>query len=421
MDAASSKRYEKTVVAILFFTWGTVFLDRMSQLYLAPYFAPEFHLSDSQVGFLASVVASSWAISSLVFGAISDRFGRRAVLIPGVLIFSLLSWLSGVARSFEELLVIRALMGVAEGPCWTVINAINEETSDPKHRGRNVGIVVSAAALIGLFVAPILTTQVAAHLGWRWSFFIAGAPGLLMAFLLWKCVREPQHATNVESAHGGAVSIASYLSILKVPNVWLCCMGAAGFMGWLFLQNVFAPLYITEAAHQPGTTAGFLMGAAGLGSFFIGLIFPALSDRIGRKSVLLISAVLSAILPAALCIPSLYSHLWLLAAILFFTQGGQAMAALVIVLMPAESVPPQFIATAIGMTTLVGEILGGAFAPTLGGAMAEKFNLATPLWMASGCMILVILAGLLFRETPRPKSLNEEFGHGTYAQPRVSA
>lgn len=399
MKSASSRRYENTVVAILFLTWGTVFLDRMSQLYLAPYFAPEFHLSEAQVGFLASVVAISWAISSLVFGAVSDRFGRRAVLIPGVLIFSLLSWLSGVAQTFGELLVIRALMGVAEGPCWTVINAINEETSDARHRGRNVGIVVSAAALIGLFVAPILTTQVAAHVGWRWSFFVAGAPGLLMAFLLWKFVREPRHEVSSEKANGEQ-SLASYLSILKFPNVWLCCMGAAGFMGWLFLQNVFAPLYITEAAHQPGTTAGFLMGAAGLGSFFIGLALPSLSDRVSRKGVLLISAVLSAILPMALCAQSLYGHLWILAALLFCTQGGQAMAALVVVLMPAESVQPQFIATAIGMTTLVGEILGGALAPTLGGAAAEKYGLAAPLWMASLCMLLVIACALLFRERP---------------------
>jgi MFS family permease len=143
------------------------------------------------------------------------------------------------------------------------------------------------------------------------------------------------------------------------------------------------------------------MGAAGLGSFFIGLLFSSLSDRIGRRTALLISAVLSAVLPIALCVPGLYSHLWLLATILFLTQGGQAIAALVVVLMPAESVPPQFIATAIGMTTLVGEILGGAFAPTLGGAMAEKFGLSTPLWMASACMILVILSALLFRETQR--------------------
>jgi len=56
-NAGSSRRYENTLVAILFFTWGTVFLDRMSQLYLAPYFAPEFHLNREQIGTLASVLA----------------------------------------------------------------------------------------------------------------------------------------------------------------------------------------------------------------------------------------------------------------------------------------------------------------------------------------------------------------------------
>jgi len=176
---------------ILFFTWGTVFLDRMSQLYLAPYFAPEFHLSDQQIGFLASVVSITWALSALFFGALSDRFGRRPVLIPAVFIFSALSWLSGIAHSFEQLLVIRALMGVAEGPCWSVINAINEESSPPGRRGRNVGVVVSAAALVGLCAAPILTTQVASRFGWRWGFFVAGVPGILMGLLIWRFVREP--------------------------------------------------------------------------------------------------------------------------------------------------------------------------------------------------------------------------------------
>src|SRR3974390_1998445 len=50
-------RYERSLILVLFLTWGAVFLDRMSQLYLAPFFAPEFHLSNEQVGVLASVVA----------------------------------------------------------------------------------------------------------------------------------------------------------------------------------------------------------------------------------------------------------------------------------------------------------------------------------------------------------------------------
>src|ERR1700690_2965949 len=128
MDSAisSSRRYENTLVGILFFTWGTVFLDRMSQMYLAPFFAPEFHLSSEQIGILASVVAIAWAVSGFFFGALSARFGRRPVLVPAIFLFSALSWISGMVHSFGELLLVRALLGVAEGPCWAVITTIIE-------------------------------------------------------------------------------------------------------------------------------------------------------------------------------------------------------------------------------------------------------------------------------------------------------
>ncbi|HKS75643.1 MAG TPA: MFS transporter [Terriglobales bacterium] len=390
-----SRRYERTLVAILFFTWGTVFLDRMSQLYLAPFFAPEFQLSNQQIGFLASVVAITWALSGYFFGALSDQFGRRRVLIPAIFAFSTLSWISGLVHSFHQLLWIRALMGVAEGPCWSVITALIEESSPPNRRGRNVGLVVSAAALVGLAAAPVLTTQVASRYGWRWAFFVAGMPGIIMGILLWKYVREPEKRESlVHQQHHGSAAVMDYLSILRYRNVWLSCLGASGFMCWLFLLNVFAPLYITEVIRQAPTTAGFLLGATGLGSFFLGFLFPSLSDRIGRKPILILLAILSAIVPLALQVPDLYKHLWLLAAIVFCTNGGQAIASLIIVLVPAESVPPQFVATAIGLATLVGEIIGATLAPALGGAMAEKFTLRAPLLMSAGGMALLLLATL---------------------------
>ena len=96
------------------------------------------------------------------FGALSDRVGRRPVLVPAVFAFSTLSWVTGLAHSFHQLLLIRALMGVAEGPTWSIMTALIEESSSPKRRGRNIGLVVSAAAFVGLAAAPVLTTQVAA-------------------------------------------------------------------------------------------------------------------------------------------------------------------------------------------------------------------------------------------------------------------
>ena len=393
-----SRRYEDFLILVLFCTWGTVFLDRMSQLYLAPFFAPEFRLNNQQIGVLASVVAVAWAISGFLFGALSDRYGRRPVLIPAIFLFSAFSWMSGMVHSFPQLLLVRALLGLAEGPCWAVITAIIEESSPPSRRGRNVGIVVSAAALVGLAAAPILTTQVAARFGWRWAFFVAGVPGIVMGVLLWKFVKEPEEAENDVAQHGRA-RLADYISILRFRNMWLSCLGAAGFMSWLFLLNVFAPLYITEVIRDAPTTAGFLLSATGLGSFFLGFLFPALSDRVGRKPVLLVLAAMSAIVPLVLQVPALYRTPWLLAAILFLCNGGQGIASLTIVLVPAETVPPHFRATAIGLCTLVGEIIGATLAPALGGAVAEKFGLHMPLLMSAGGMGILFLVALGLQET----------------------
>ena len=374
-----SRRYENTLVAILFFSWGTVFLDRTSQHYLAPYFAPEFHLSHQQIGMLGSVVAVTWALSTLFFGALSDRVGRKLILVPVVFIFSTLSWISGIVHSF---------LGIAEGPAWSIMTAMIEESSHPTRRGRNIGIVVSAAALVGLAVAPVLTTQVAARAGWRWAFFVSGVPGFLLGLLIWKFVREPERG-NASGSPGQPVKIRDFLSLLRYRNMWLCCAGAAGFLSWLFLHNIFAPLYITEVAHQAPTTAGFLMGASGLGSFFFALFFPRLSDRIA----------MSTMVPLALLIAPLYAHPWVLAAIVCLTNAGQGIGALILVLVPTESVPPQFAATAIGLATLAAEIIGATLAPILAGTVAQSYGLAAAMWMSAGGALLVFVVALCLKET----------------------
>jgi len=401
MTSSEGPRYERQLVAILFFSWGTVFLDRMSQLYLAPYFAPEFHLTQAQVGTLASVLAITWAASTFFFGALSDRIGRRPVLIPAVFAFSALSWLSGLAHSYHQLLFLRALMGLAEGPTWSIMTALIEESSPPVRRGRNIGLVVSAAALVGLSAAPVLTTQVASHLGWRSAFFVAGIPGLIAGLLIWKFVKEPSSAGGAASSEPThrKPSFREYLFILRYRNIWLCCLGATGFMSWLFALNVFAPLYITEVRHEPATTAGFLLGASGLGSFFLGFLLPSFSDRIGRKPVLLLMAALSALVPLAFLCPFLFLHSWLTAAIIFAANTGQGIASLVMVLIPTESVPSQFRATSIGLITMAGEIMGATGAPILAGALAEKHGLGLTLWLAAAGSGLLFFAGLFVQET----------------------
>jgi MFS family permease len=390
---------ERVLVAIMFVTWGVVFLDRMALPYLAPYIAPDLKLTGSQIGNLVAMMSICWAVSALVFGALSDRIGRKVVLVPMVVLFSLLSILSGFAHSFVELLIVRGLLGVAEGPCWSIIMAFVEERSTPVHRGRNIGIVASAAAIIGLAVAPVLTTQIAALFGWRWAFFIAAVPGFVMALLIALFTEEEN--TGASRQPGQRVTLRDMASLLGYRNIWVSALGAAGFMAWTFLFSAFGPLYITEVERQAGTTAGFLMGAAGLGSFIIGLLGPALSDRFGRRPVLAVQAILCTILPLALMVHPLYSYLWVLAGILFLTQAGQAIAAICIVLVPTDSVPRNLAGSAIGLTTLAGELVGGFIAPIAAGTLVAEHGLAAPLWIASAGAAVVFVSALLMASPPK--------------------
>jgi predicted MFS family arabinose efflux permease len=405
--ATYSSRYETGLVVLLFLTWGTVFLDRMSVNYLTafPSFLRQFDLNETRIGLLSSALALAWAASSLIFGAVSDRIGRRPVLIPAVFAFSMLSWLSGVTQRLGQLLLVRTLMGAAEGPTWSTITATIEESSGREHRGRNVGIVVSAAALVGHAVAPVLTTQIGARFGWRAAFFAAGVPGIILGVLLWRYVREPRkNAIEIRQAETGGnathkITSSAYLSLLRHRNIWFCCLASAGFMTWLWVMHAFAPRYITGVLKQSGTFAGWVLGASGLGEFLWGWTFPWLSDRWGRKPVLMYVALVSAFVPLTYQMPFLISHPWLMAAAGFVANGGQGMAALVLVLIPTESVSPLLAGTAIGLSTLVGEIFGGTLAPTISGAIADRFGLATPLWIAAAGAIVVFVAALFMTES----------------------
>jgi len=399
-----TRRYENFLVAILFLTWGTVFLDRMAQLYLSPYLIDDLKFSNEQIGILASATALAWAVSTVLFGAISDRVGRRVVLIPAVFTFSLLSWLSGVVRTFEEMLLVRALLGLAEGPCFSVIMAIMEESSEPSRRAPNVGLVISAASLVGLAVAPVLTTQIAAHFGWRWAFFVAGVPGVILGILITFFVAEPKQQANNPAALAGPTrpaSIGDFFSVLRYRNMLLCCVAAAANLTGLFFVSVFGPLYITQVAGQAPTTAGFILGAYGLGAFFGGFILPGISNRIGRKTTLLINAFTTALIPVVLLVSPLYGNLWLMALLLFLFNGAQSIAALTHVIIPTETIPRAIAATGIGLAAMFGEIISATVGPAVGITLSNSFGLGATMWAGAGALVVALIAALFMRETKR--------------------
>src|SRR4029078_291011 len=126
-------------------------------------------------------------------GRFSDKVGHRKVLIPAIVLFSLLSGLSGVVTGVTALIAIRALMGALEGTyCPTSFTAV-AAASKPQRRGFNQGLQQSGFALLGLALRPLLAIQVLNVVpSWRWVFWIVALPGFVVGLLLFLHLREPK-------------------------------------------------------------------------------------------------------------------------------------------------------------------------------------------------------------------------------------
>ena len=189
----SDMRYEQRLIWVLGITFGILFFDRNAASYLMPFIAEDLHFTNQQVGLVASALSFSWALSAFLGGALSDRTGRRkAILLASAVAFSLCSFLSGLAASFVALFGARLLMGLAEGPFLPVCQSLVASESEHSRRGHNMGVMQNFGSnIFGSFLAPLVLIPIAAHWSWRASFFLAGVPGLVMAVLIARYVREP--------------------------------------------------------------------------------------------------------------------------------------------------------------------------------------------------------------------------------------
>jgi predicted MFS family arabinose efflux permease len=395
-NAMYTRRYELGLVALLFIAWGTVFMDRMALPFLSPYIKPDLGLTDAQLGNLNAVLALGWAASTFTLGALSDRIGRKPVLVPSLIIVAVLTALSGVVKDYESLLIVRGLLGIAEGPIWATMAALVSESSSERTRGSNVAVVLSAGTIIGLAIAPVLMTQIASSINWHAAFFVAGGPVLLVGILVAVFVNEPR--ASQPHHHHHKPTLQDFKRLIATPNLWLCALAASAFMSWLYLFNAFGPLYMVEVQGLDPRVGGMVMGVSGVGGVALGFLMVWLAGRIGRKAAALIMALLAISAPLMLLVPNLYSPPWLLASLQFLTNCSVGITTLVLVVAAAESVPANTAAAAIGVVSMFGEIVGATAMPALGGALASRYGLQAPLLLAgaSAAVLTLAIAGLRF-------------------------
>jgi MFS family permease len=386
--------YENKLLILLSFTFGFVLFDRMALNFLVPFFDKELGLNNTQVGLLASLLALSWAISGYVIGTLSDKTGKRKqYLIISVVIFSICSFISGLAASFAFLLTARIIMGFAEGPVLPLAHAIMINASTVKRRGFNMGFMQSFGSnLLGTMLAPIVLVALATSFGWRNAFFIAGVPGLLLAAMGFFMIKETPAQPLAEQKQKAAIT-----DLLKHRNVWVAILLSCCMMTWMFAQITFMPKYLIEIRHFTHHEMGQTMGAFGLGAIIWGAVVPALSDRFGRKPMVIIFFLLSMLMP--LSVVYLGNGFSSLVPLVIFGASTMGCFPIVLATIPSETVPRQYLAQTMGFVMGIGELVGGFAAPAIAGWSADKFGLHAPFLIAAGAALIAGLVAFLLIET----------------------
>ena len=400
-------RYENIVLAVLFATFGFVFFDRLALNYLSPYFKDELGLTNADIGLLGGVPALAWALSGLAMGYLSDRFDRRKpFLIAAIVVFTAFSAMSGLVGGLASLLLLRAVMGGAEGTVLPLAQPMMIYSSSPRRRGLNMGLVQgSSAGLLGGVLGPIVTVQLAEAFGWRAAFLATVIPGAVLALLVLWLLKDLrlQHPATIAQDRADRIELEDHRTAsmtigdaLRSRNVLLCLVISVFYLTWFTTTQTFAPLYLSEVKGFDGGQMGFALAGIGLAWVVWGALVPGISDRIGRRPAMVGFSLLAVLAPLAIVVVDSPAVLFTALAL---TYTGLGCFTLMMATIPAETVPRHLVATCLGLIMGVGEIVGGFVAPWLAGRLSDTFGLQISMFISSGAAVVVVLLSLALRET----------------------
>ncbi len=224
--------------------------------------------------------------------------------------------------------------------------------------------------------------------GWRHAFFSRWCAG--SAHGRFACVAGPRANGPAWRTLGGTLSrLQSSVPWLLKETYSYAPFCRVLLVSYLVVCWAFMPLYLTRVRGYDATTMGWLMGSLGIAATVASTAIPAVSDRIGRRGVVIAMPLIAVVLPLG----AMYftGPGWGLAAIFVTGWLVTGVFPLFMATVPSESVDARYIASALGICMGTGELIGGVLAPFAAGYGADVFGLQAPLWIM---FVLALGAGL---------------------------
>ena len=265
-----------------FLGWTLDAFDFFVIVFLYDTLAHEFGVAKKEIVLTTVATLALRPVGALLFGLLSDRFGRRVPLIANVLYFSLIEVLCGFAPNYKTFFLLRALFGIGMGGEWGVGASLAMEAAPKRWRGILSGILQSGYSM-GYLLASLAARFVLPMFGWRWMFWLGAVPALLALYIRMKV---PESEAWVQHRAGSMVQI-----LRVVASNWKRFAYLVVFMTFMmFLSHGTQDLYpdFLKEVHQltPSQVANIAV-LYNCGAIAGAVLFGAVSQRAGRRAGIL--------------------------------------------------------------------------------------------------------------------------------------
>jgi len=291
-------RIHYIILAMSWAGWLFDFYDLVLYTFLLRPIGEELGFGRPEHAWILGVSLGATAVGGLAFGALADRFGRKAVLQWTILTYSAGALLCGLANGMTSLLLARAITGLGVGGEWATGHSLVSETVPPKLRGR-FGALMQTGAPLGVGLAAIVGSFVAPVIGWRATFILSALPAILVTG-----IRRWVPESDVWAERAGA-----RLSSPLTPLTPLATMGrlfapamrsltARAFvltlcnMSAYWLTFSWLPTYLREERGMSVAKSGLWILVIVSGELIGYASFGLVSDKWGRKRTFSLYALL---------------------------------------------------------------------------------------------------------------------------------
>jgi len=405
------KYYPWLLVALLCIIGCLNYLDRMMIVTMRSSIIEEIPMTDAQFGLLTSVFLWVYGFASPVAGYIADRFNRSIVIIGSLFVWSLVTWLTSLATSFEYLLGARALMGISEAFYIPAAMALIMDWHSEKTKSTAVGLHVGGV-MVGQSLGFVGGWIAESHT-WHYAFGIFGVVGVIYAVSLIFLLKDRKEQVPVATETSldtvsekidfrlAMKSLFSNRSFIAVVVIW----GLAGAISWMI--NSWLPTYYKEQFGLSQTQAGVYSTAYFFPAMLAGVILGGtIADywsKTNDKARIWLPAIGFLIAVPAVFIASYTIILWA-------TVAGFLVYALTRPFIDANMMPilgmiadKRYLATGYGFLNLCSCIIGGIGIYVAGALRDGQVNLSIIFQVAAVSM--VVCAILLFRLKPKIRSV----------------